>query len=58
MSSSPNRRDIEFKAYEGDILRGWFYPPLTPKAPVIVMAHGVTPPFPFPYMNHIYSPPF
>jgi len=38
-----SREDIEFKTYDGVILRGWFYKPSdTPqeKLPCLVMAHG------------------
>ena len=36
------RRDIEFKALDGVILRGWFYPPspMVDQFPVVVMSHG------------------
>jgi uncharacterized protein len=36
------RKDIEFKAEEGTLLRGWHYLPdqRTGKVPTVVMAHG------------------
>ncbi|KAL7269347.1 hypothetical protein RUND412_007994 [Rhizina undulata] len=33
------RRDIEFKNFNGDTLRGWFYP-VGKKAPAIIITHG------------------
>lgn len=37
------RRDIEFTASDGTILRGWFYnhPSQSGKAPCIILTHGV-----------------
>lgn len=41
------RRDIQFKSYDGITLRGWFYPGHgRSRAPVIVMSHGVSLPYP------------
>ncbi len=42
-SNTMSRRDIEFKASDGTILRGWFYVPtnLSEKAPCIILSHGV-----------------
>jgi cephalosporin-C deacetylase-like acetyl esterase len=36
------RKDIEFKAEDGTLLRGWHYLPdqRTGKVPTVVMAHG------------------
>ena len=35
------REDIEFKAVDGTILRGWFYP-TKDESPCIIMSHGVS----------------
>jgi hypothetical protein len=35
------REDIEFKAVDGTILRGWFYP-TNDESPCIIMSHGVS----------------
>ncbi|KAH0612304.1 uncharacterized protein H6S33_010356 [Morchella sextelata] len=39
---SPERRDVEFKAFDGLTLRGWFYPASSKlsKSPAIVITHG------------------
>lgn len=38
------REDIEFKAQDGTVLRGWFYTPTVPaqgaKSPCLIMCHG------------------
>jgi len=43
LATQMSRRDIEFKASDGTILRGWFYIPtnLSEKAPCIILSHGV-----------------
>jgi hypothetical protein len=42
-SNTMSKRDIEFKASDGTILRGWFYVSsnLSEKAPCIILSHGV-----------------
>lgn len=42
-NNTMSRRDIEFKASDGTILRGWFYVStnLSEKAPCIILSHGV-----------------
>lgn len=42
--TTPERRDIEFKTYDGLTLRGWFYPAAgkLEKSPAIVITHGVS----------------
>lgn len=41
---TPERRDIEFKTFDGLTLRGWFYPATSKleKSPAIVITHGVS----------------
>jgi hypothetical protein len=34
------RETIEFKACDGTVLRGWFYPQVE-KSPCVIMTHGV-----------------
>lgn len=45
------RRDVSFKAVDGTVLRGWFYPTKN-KAPCIIMSHGLG------GVRHFLLPPF
>src|SRR6266536_719154 len=45
------RQDVSFKAVDGTVLRGWFYP-TKDKAPCIIMSHGLG------GVRHFLLPPF